>query len=119
MANTTGQLLENYNVFACDVPRTNVSAGANSITDFSKAALVDMGQTWLSPGRLPRFIATPNGSSSPLLGLGNNAVAPSTDLLGRTRPNPPSVGALEDSPIMPGASGGIMTPVTTFGVLVY
>jgi hypothetical protein len=98
VANTSGQIIENYNILVAPTPRSNVTAGANSIANLSRATIMDIGQSWLVARRNPRVIGTPS-TSSPLLAYGDKAVAPSTDFHAKTRPNPPSVGAFEDNPM--------------------
>lgn len=83
-AATSGQIIEDYNYLPLTTPRTNVSAGANSIADASRAPLLDFGQSWLH-GFLTRAFLTPL-SGSPLLGFGNQSGAPSVDAWNRPRP---------------------------------
>lgn len=83
-ANTSGQIVEDYNRLWATTARTNVSAGANSIATNAHALLVEVGQAVLM-GRSIRPFLTPT-SGSPLLGFGNQAGAPSVDLLNRPRP---------------------------------
>lgn len=83
-ANTLGQIVEDYNRLASLTPRTNVSIGANSVSDFSHALLVSFGQEYIF-GMKPAPYISP-WISSPLLGRGNQSVGISVDNLNRPRP---------------------------------
>lgn len=97
-ANTSGQIVEDYNLIWATSPRTNVSAGGNSVTGPTYAPLFDFGQALLFG-----FAVQPFGAplaNSPLLGFGTAAGATATDLLERPRPaggeaTTYAVGALE------------------------
>ena len=86
VANASGQITENYNLFYSATPRTNVTAGANSRavsppSDY--APLFEVGQSFFT-GRNPRpFLSLL--PSSPLLGWGAQVGGPSTDILGLAR----------------------------------
>ncbi len=89
-ANASGQITENYNLLYCTNARSNVSTGANSVgggTPHVYAKLFEYGQAQLW-GRQPRPAFSPT-KDSPLLGFGNQAGAPSDDLLGAPRPSGP------------------------------
>jgi hypothetical protein len=92
-AASAGFITENYNIIYAATPRTNVTAGANSTSDGSKALRVYNGGGY-TLGQQARPYMSPF-AGSPLLGAGTNTGAPSVDLLGVTRPNPPSVGCYE------------------------
>lgn len=86
-AATSGQLVEDYNVIYAITPRTNVSAGANSIassSSLSYALLADIGQS-MHIGRPLRPFLSPL-AGSPLLGFGNQAGGPAVDAWNRIRP---------------------------------
>lgn len=85
-ANTTGQIVEDYNVLWSATTRTNVTAGTHTIAATSGVAhapMIDIGQwSWL--GKTPRMLFS-HLSSSPYLGFGAQSGGPSTDILGLTR----------------------------------
>lgn len=87
-ANTSGQILEDYNLIQATTARSNVSAGSNSVANTSHAYLFDSLASWLF-GMQPRPMYAPT-LDSPLLGFGNQASGPTTDILGRPRPSGPS-----------------------------
>lgn len=96
-ANTSGQIVEDYNLISCATARTNVSAGSNSISDGSYSNLFHIGFEQLY-GFLPRMPYTPL-DGQPLLGFGGSS-PPSVDLLNRPRPaggrsTSAGIGALE------------------------
>jgi hypothetical protein len=82
-ASSSGQCLEDYNVFYGQAP-LNVTSGGHSVSDGSKAPLLDYGQ-WSFWGQYARPFLTPS-IDSPLLGFGNAAGSPTTDFIGRPRP---------------------------------
>lgn len=84
-ANASGQITENYNLIAATTPRTNVSAGANSISGNppATALLLEFGQDRFS-GRRTRPFLTPMPGSG-VLNFGSSG-APSVDCLNRPRP---------------------------------
>jgi len=97
-----GGLAENYCLLAGSTPRTNVAAGANSISDGSYAALFHYGQERIW-GALVRQFGEPT-ASSPLLGFGNDGTQTATDMRGTGHIRPaggasalPATGALERS----------------------
>lgn len=80
-ANTSGQIVEDYNVIFCSTARSNVTAGTHSIST-SAAQTLAAGFEWLYD--LP---SQPYGMpfrASPSIYMGGTSV-PSTDILGRTR----------------------------------
>ncbi len=83
-ASVLGEIVENYNLIWG--ARSNVTAGANSQggTPIPYAHLFEFGQSalWGMPGRQP---FSP-GAGSPVLGFGNQAGGPTTDMLGVPRP---------------------------------
>lgn len=83
-ANTSGQIVEDYNLIHAATARTNVSAGSNSQTT-SYAPLIDIGQALLYGAQSRPFGSPTNGS--PILGFGNQAGGPTVDLLGLARPS--------------------------------
>lgn len=94
-----GSLTENYNLIYATTPRSNVNAGANTITNASYALLFHFGQerVWGSP--VPRQFLEPL-AGSPLLAFGNDGSQAATD--NRAKPRPagggsalPAVGGLE------------------------
>lgn len=101
-AGTSGQITEDYNIFYGTTVRTNVTAGAHSISDGSYAPLFHFGQerVW---GGLLRQLGEPM-PGSPWLGFGNDGTQTSTDHRGTGHIRPaggasasPGVGALERS----------------------
>lgn len=83
-AAASGQITENYNVLYAATARTNVSTGANSVSNGSYAPLLDVGQ-WAKFGqRAVPFLMPTVGS--PLLGFGSTGSPPSVDYLNRPRP---------------------------------
>lgn len=98
LANVSGQIAENWNWLLGLTPRTNVSAGANSLATHARALLVSLGQEAVVGSR-PRPFLTPL-AASPLLGWNGRSSPLSVDLLNRPRPSgggslTPAVGALE------------------------
>jgi hypothetical protein len=83
-AGAAGQMTEDYNYFFCPSPRTNVSAGAHSVSGPIYALMLEIGQA-RQQGRLARTLGTPL-AGSPLLGFGSTGGPPSVDLLNRPRP---------------------------------
>jgi hypothetical protein len=99
-ATTLGQITENYNLIVASTPRTNVTAGAQSISDNSYAPLFHFGQERIWGGA-SRPIGEPM-ASSPLLGFGNDGSQTATDMRGTGHIRPaggasalPAVGAYE------------------------
>jgi hypothetical protein len=90
---SASMLTENYNIIYAATPRTNVTAGANSTSDGSKALRVYLGHGFTLGQQARPYMAPFAGS--PLLGAGTNTGAPTVDMLGTTRPNPPSIGCFE------------------------
>ena len=97
-ANTSGQIVENYNVLYGPTPRTNVAIGPNSVSNGSYAPLFHFGQERIW-GALQRAFGEPM-ANSPLLGFGSDGAHTLYDLMNRPRPAGggsalPAVGALE------------------------
>ena len=97
-ANTSGQIVESYNLMYGATPRTNVNVGAGSISDGSYAPLFHFGQERIWGGLLRPFGEPMAGS--PLLGFGSDGAQTLYDLMLRPRPAGgasalPAVGALE------------------------
>lgn len=97
-AGTSGQITENYNLIYSGTARTNVTAGANSISDGSYAPLFHFGQERIW-GMFPRPYGAPM-SGSPILGFGGDGTQTAYDLFNRPRPAGgasalPAAGALE------------------------
>lgn len=84
-ANTSGQIVEDYNRLASLTPRTNVTTGSNSVSDTSHALLVSFGQENIFGAQLRPYLSP--WTSSPLLGRGNQSVGISVDILNRARPS--------------------------------
>lgn len=81
----SGRLTENYNVIRAATPRTNVTAGANSVTGNAYAPTWSVGQEALQ-GFGPRSFLSPMAGST-LLGFGNDGTeTESVDALNRPRP---------------------------------
>ncbi len=98
IANTTGQIVENYNYFYGGTARSNVSIGQNSVVGPTFAHMLEFGQSAFALRQMRAF-TTPM-YNSPLLGFSNYGGGPGVDLLYRTRPSGGysyqySVGALE------------------------
>lgn len=93
----SGAITENYNLLISGAtPRTNVTAGASSLSDGSIAPLIYFGQE-LFFGASLRPLGTPYGTG-PVRGWGDDGNAPSVDLLNRIRPTigtSKAAGALE------------------------
>jgi hypothetical protein len=86
-ANTLGQITEDYNLFICSSsPRTNVTAGAHSISDGSYAPLFFTGHEYYSIGATLMPFGMPK-PGSPFLGFGNQAASPVTDIMQAARPS--------------------------------
>ncbi len=83
-AQTLGEIVEDYNIISSGFPRSNVAAGAHSVSDGSYAPLLHFGQE-LQRGAVLRPFGTPT-DNSPLLGFGNAANAPAVDVFNRIRP---------------------------------
>jgi hypothetical protein len=74
-ANTSGQIVEDYNLLACNTPRTNVTAGTHS-SAVKQPLTVHFGQEVLW-GANRRAMMAP-GAGSPLLGFGGSGNGPTT-----------------------------------------
>lgn len=77
------QHTEDFNWISAATARSNVTAGANSNSDQSKALLVDVGQ-WMINGTLMKPFFTP---FAPIAGFGNTANGQAVDILQRPRPS--------------------------------
>lgn len=82
-AGEVGAVVEDYNLLIAPTARSNVTAGANSVSDGSRPALVHLGQEINWFGRV-RPLGMP-APGSPLRGFGGSS-PPSTDILGVPRP---------------------------------
>jgi hypothetical protein len=82
-ANTSGQLLSDYNDIKGVSYYNNVSAGANDRASVNYSLLIDIGQSEMY-GALPVSFGTPV-SGSPQLGVGGTSPS-ATDFLGRISP---------------------------------
>lgn len=86
VAGAAGQIVEDYNIYMTGgSPRTNVTAGAHSISDGSYAPLFFVGSEYSSVGANLMPFAMPK-PGSPLSGFGNQAATVTIDMLGITRP---------------------------------
>lgn len=95
IAGAAGQIIEDYNVLVSSgTLRTNITAGAHTIGDGSYAPVFYTGHEYYSVGSNLKPFGMPK-PGSPLLGFGNQAGSPTTDILGVTRPATPGVGAYE------------------------
>lgn len=88
-ATSSGQIIEDYNILLAGsgaTPRSNVTAGAHSISDSSIAPLFFTGHEAYSVGSnlMPFGMPKPG---SPLLGFGNQAATVTVDILGAARPS--------------------------------
>jgi hypothetical protein len=103
-AGTTGQVSENFNRFTmCSTPTTNITTnGANS--NLVGNLNIDMGKSFLfdhnprMPWYMPYVANIINGD-------GTATSMPTNDVHGTTRPNPPSIGASEQTTLY--SSGGL------------
>lgn len=84
-ANTSGQIIGDFNRRFPSTTLTNVTAGVNDVAGNINAPLLEIGQAWLN-GRSPRPFLMPM-ALSPLLGFGNQSGAPTVDFLNRARPS--------------------------------
>lgn len=82
-AEILGYITENYNRITAATARTNVTAGANTVTAATHAPLLEIGQTGFAGGALRPYLEPLGGS--PLLGFGNVGGA-TVDLYNRPRP---------------------------------
>jgi hypothetical protein len=104
-AGTTGQVSENFNRFAlCSTPTTNIGTnGAN--TNLVGNLSIDMGRSFLfdlnprTPWYMPYVANIINGD-------GTATGMPTNDIHGTTRPNPPAIGASEQTTLY--ASAGML-----------
>jgi hypothetical protein len=87
----SGQCIEDSNYYYCNTPRVNTSAGTHS--DGSSLPRFNISTERLT-GDNPRPFGEPL-AGSPWIGAGNYGTPPSVDFYGQTRPDPPSIGALE------------------------
>lgn len=84
-ANTSGQILEDYNVLAANPLRTNVAVGTHSPTINLAPPLISIGQERVWGGQ-PRPFGGPVRDSLPY-GWGTNGGGPTVDMLNRPRPS--------------------------------
>lgn len=82
---TTGQIVEDYNAIYAPTARSNVTAGANSVTSYCPLFNFGQGELW---GFYRKFPFSPT-FDSPWLGFGASGSGPTltTDALGRDRPS--------------------------------
>jgi hypothetical protein len=87
-AQATGQIVEDYNAIHSDSARTNVSVGSGSVVHQYLHSFLDLGMSELILG-LPGSLRTlaPSDATSNVLGRGNQAGGPSTDMIGGPRPS--------------------------------
>lgn len=85
-AAASGQITEDYNIIACGTARTNVTAGANSKSDGSRALAFHLGQD-LMHGFRGRPAFTPFNLGAGIMGFGAGSSPPSVDALNRVRPS--------------------------------
>lgn len=101
-ADTLGQIVEDGNLFSAVLgPRTNVSAGSNSVVGVFPA--FNFGDGMIDGSRLRPF--TEPVADSPAIGFGRFGTPSATDLFGRARPASPAAvaaGALERAADPPG-----------------
>jgi hypothetical protein len=112
-ANTSGQITEDWNQLACPSPRTNVTAGVNSMISNTQASFMEWGQS-----RLYGFLArAPFTLVSGMIGnmFGNEvATASDTDLF--NRPNPAGGGKVSSIATDSGtATAGAASTLTDSG----
>jgi hypothetical protein len=113
-----GLITEDYNRIAATTARTNVSAGANSITSNTHALLFHFGQELFWGGNLRPFGMPTSGS--PLLGFGGNS--PTTvDILNNPRPSggasaSTAVGAYERANTFGKETGTVRTGSTAISI---
>lgn len=84
-ANTSGQIVEDYNVVHAGTARTNVTAGSNSIATGNYAHRLYFG--WEKMWALPVRSALEPMSGAPILAFGAQGGGPSVDIFGATRPS--------------------------------
>lgn len=84
-ATTSGQIVESYNYFACNTPRTNVSIGPGSFSGAELAPLFSFGQE-VSWGGNPRPFGEPL-AGSPLTAFGDADTAAGLDARQGPRPS--------------------------------
>jgi hypothetical protein len=89
-ANTTGQLLEDYNIIDASTARSNVTAGTHSVAQ-QYHPLIEFGQSPVF-GMLPKPLGAPI-FQSPLLGFGAQGGGPSVDMFNKNRPAGVTLGA--------------------------
>lgn len=83
VANTTGEINENWNIIVADTPGTNVTTGSDTHIDGSHSQLFHIGQE-LVQGKYGRPVMTPT-VDSPFLGHGGSSV-PGVDIQNAPRP---------------------------------
>jgi hypothetical protein len=112
IANTSGQILEDYNVIVAPTARSNVTAGLHSTVN--QEIYLSMGQEWLY-GMLPRPPLSLTYQSVPA-SFGAQAGGPTTDLLGSARPMGP-VRIVASGTATSGAAKSITDTGAAFGTL--
>ena len=98
IANAAGQIVEDYNMIFCSRASTNVTLGAHSIRDNTRAPMFWIGQEQIFGMSRKPFLSPMPGS--PLLGFGNDGAQTAYDLNNNPRPSGgetalPTIGALE------------------------
>ena len=83
-AGASGQVLEDFNRIVAPTPRTNITAGASSVSNTSHAPLYEIGYEMISGRQLRPFGMPMVGS--PLLGRATAAIQPPVDILSRPKP---------------------------------
>lgn len=113
-ANVSGQITEDYNrLIDSTTARNNVTAGTNSKTAGIHG--IDQLRTYLFGLTSKRVLTAPSVSGI-IDGDGTATGAPTTDILGNTRPSPPSVGAHEINTLASGSAGILVHPGTSGGM---
>lgn len=92
-AAASGQIVENYNIIRAGTPRTNVSAGANSVADLSRAMLYEVGQSFLFSRDVKRMWGAPtvSGNGGAIGGFHARSGGYAVDML--ARPSPAGAGS--------------------------
>jgi hypothetical protein len=111
-ASNTTITVENYNFFQNQVPRSNVTAGANSITGNARLERLQLWNANIE-NRLTYSLMT----GSPAIGAGDSTVSPAGgDVYGNAWASPPSMGAIEGGTITAAAGGIMVHPGMTGGI---
>ena len=112
-ASSSGFIVEDYNVFFTGTPRTNVTAGSNSIANTYSPNWSE-GREALEGLRRIRPLGMPT-AVSPLLAFGAQAGGPSIDISGATRPSGGSSTSYAVGPYERPNAGAKETSVTHAG----